>query len=365
VSREPQAGNGRAVRTRVPAKPPPPGPGTRQQDGSPGPSAVRPGLRARRSRRREPAVWLAAPGALFFLIIVGIPLVIVAWTSFLHIGLSNIANWATAPFTGLSNYASALTGPNVLGVSALDSLWISVKFSVLATVISTPIAFFAALSVYHRFRGRAVLRSVYLVPYVMPGFVIALLANIGFLDIYGPVDRLLGALHIASVNTVWLDGGARSFWAMTITEVWEVWPFVYLLLLAGLQAIPKEQLEAAAIDGAGWWARLRYIVAPQLKNLYALAFFLSTLFHFGNFTLPFILFGNTPPASVDVLPLNIYYRAFRGFDFGIASATAVFNVLVLAVPAAVYLWVVRFRPARRAASAAGASFRRTPAGRTR
>ena len=89
------------------------------------------------------------------------------------------------------------------------------------------------------------------------------------------------------------------------------------------------------------------------QGLYALAFCLSTLFHFGNFTLPFILFGNTPPASVDVLPLNIYYRAFRGFDFGIASATAVFNVLVLAVPAAVYLWVVRFRPARR-----------TPAGRT-
>jgi multiple sugar transport system permease protein len=299
---------------------------------------------------REPAVWLAAPGALFFIILVGIPLLIVVWTSFLHIDLSNIAHWAAAPFAGFGDYSDALTGPNVLGVSALQSVVISIEFSVLATAISTPIALFAALSVYHKFRGRALLRSIYLIPYVIPGFVIALLAQIGFLNTYGPVDKLLAALHIASVNTYWLIGGANSFWAMTITEVWEVWPFIYLLLLAGLQAIPREQLEAATVDGAGWWARLRYIVFPQLAGVYALAAGLSTLYHFGNFTLPFILFGNTPPASVDVLPVNIYFRAFRGFDFGDASATAVFNILILAVPAAVYLWLARLRPARRAAS---------------
>jgi multiple sugar transport system permease protein len=301
----------------------------------------------RARRRREPAVWLAAPGAVFFTVLVGIPLVIVVWTSFLHIGEGNIAHWATAPFNQLRNYAAALTGPNVLGVSAAQSVVISLEFSLLATAASTPIAFFAALSVYHPFRGRAILRSVYLVPYVIPGFVIALLAQIAFLNNYGPVDRTLAALHIAPVGTYWLIG-PNAFWAMTATEIWEVWPFIYLLLLAGLQAIPREQLEAATVDGAGWWARLRYIVAPQLRGVYALAFGLSTLFHFGNFTLPFIMFGNTPPSSVDVLPINIYYRAFSGFDFGVASATAVFNVLLLAVPAAVYLWLARFGRRNRA-----------------
>jgi multiple sugar transport system permease protein len=367
VRGEPRPGDGPAVVTRAPASPRLPAPGMQSGTGAGAAEpddhhvdvrfhhiAVRSPRRTIRSRRRhEPAVWLAAPGALFFAVLVGIPLVIVAWTSFLHIGLSNIANWATAPFAGLANYSAALTGPNVLGVSALESVWISIKFSLLATLLSTPIALFAALSVYHRFRGRALLRSIYLVPYVIPGFVIALLAQIAFLNQYGPVDRVLAALHIASVNTFWLSGGANSFWAMTITEVWEVWPFIYLLLLAGLQAIPRDQLEAATVDGAGWWARLRYIVLPQLKGVYALAFGLSTLFHFGNFTLPFVLFGNTPPASVDVLPINIYFRAFRGFDFGIASATAIFNVLLLAVPAAVYLWLVRLRPARRAAIQGG------------
>jgi multiple sugar transport system permease protein len=290
-------------------------------------------------RRREPAVWLVAPGTFFFVLIVGIPLVIVVWTSFLGIDAGNIASWVSAPFVDFANYVTGLTGANVLGVAVLASVWTSIKFSVLATVASTPIAFFAALSVYHRFRGRALLRSVYLLPYVMPGFVIALLAQLAFHDTSGAVDKLLNALHLAPVTTFWLIG-PNAFWAMTFTEVWEVWPFIYLLLLAGLQAIPREQLEAATVDGAGWWARLRHIVMPQLKGVYVLAFALSTLFHFGNFTLPYIMFGNTRPASTVTLPVNMYYIAFQGFDFGVASATAVFNVLLLAVPAAVYLWVM-------------------------
>jgi multiple sugar transport system permease protein len=297
-------------------------------------------LRRARARRREPAVWLAAPGALFFAVLVGIPLLIVIWTSFLHIDATNIAHWATAPFAAFGNFATGLTKPTVTGVSALDSVWISLKFAVASTIISTPIAFFAAASVHHAFRGRAVLRSLYLVPYVIPGFVIALLAQLAFQDHTGAVDHLLAAVHITNVGTYWLIGG-NAFWAMTFTEVWEVWPFIYLLLLAGLQTIPREQLEAATVDGADWGSRLRYIVIPQLKGIYALAFCLSTLFHFGNFTLPYVMFGNTRPQSTVTLPINIYYIAFQGFDFGIASATAVFNVVLLAVPAGVYLWLTR------------------------
>lgn len=285
-------------------------------------------------------MWLAAPGALFFAVLVGIPLLIVIWTSLLNINETNIAHWATAPFGALANYANGLTKPSVTGVSVLESVWISIKFSLASTVFATPVAFFAALSVHHRFRGRALLRSVYLVPYVIPGFVIALLAQLAFQDHTGAVDHLLAALHLASPGTYWLIGG-NAFWAMTFTEVWEVWPFIYLLLLAGLQTVPREQLEAATVDGADWWPRLRYIVIPQLKGIYALAFCLSTLFHFGNFTLPYVMFGNTRPPSTVTLPINIYYIAFQGFGFGIASATAVFNVAILAVPAAVYLYLAR------------------------
>ena len=303
---------------------------------------MRLGLRTRSER----AVWLVAPGALFFIVLVGIPLIIIAWTSFLNIGVSDLRTWASAPFAAFGNYTSTLTGPSVLGVNVLQSIWISLRFALLASIVSTPIAFFAALSVYHPFRGRALLRSAYLVPYIIPGFVVALLAQIAFLNQYGPVDKVLAALHLAPPGTYWLIG-PNAFWAMSVTEIWEVWPFMYLLLLAGLQAIPREQLEAATVDGAGWWARLRYIVIPQLKGVYGLGFGLSTLYHFGNFTLPYVMFGATPPGSVAVLPLNIYFQAFRGFEFGAASATAVFNIAILIIPAAAYLTITRRR--RRAA----------------
>jgi ABC-type sugar transport system permease subunit len=105
VSRGPRATDGLAVASRTP-----PGPGADERPVAAG------------SRRREPAVWLAAPGALFFLLIVGIPLVIVIWTSFLRIGSGNIASWATAPCAGVSNYSTGLTGPNVLGVPVLESV---------------------------------------------------------------------------------------------------------------------------------------------------------------------------------------------------------------------------------------------------
>jgi multiple sugar transport system permease protein len=316
----------------------PPAPATAREPRSAATTKT-PGV-AGRQARRERAVWLAAPAAVLFCLIVGVPLAIVVWTSFLGVDQSTLIHWATAPFVAFGNFAAALTGPNTLGVSALRSFVISLEFSLLATALATPIALLAALSVYHRFRGRAVLRSIYLIPYAIPAFVVALVAQIVFLNSDGPLDRILAALHLASVNTYWLIG-PNAFWAMTVTEVWAVWPFIYLLLLAGLQSIGRDQLEAATVDGAGWWARLRRIVLPQLRGVYALGALLATLFHFGNFTLPFVMFGSTPPASVDVLPVNIYLRAFSSFDFGVASATAILNIAILAIPGAVYLKLTR------------------------
>jgi multiple sugar transport system permease protein len=296
-------------------------------------------------RRREHAAWMMAPTLGFLALIVGVPLVIVVVTAFLTINESNLANWLSAPFAGLKNFAAALTGPNVLGVSSLRSIWLSAAFSVLTTAVASPIGFLAALTVHQRSRGRAVLRSIYLIPYAIPTFVTALLARIIFLNNTGLLDRTLADLHLASRNTYWLIG-PKAFWAMTATDIWAAWPLIYLLLLAGLQAIPREQLEAATVDGASSWQRLRHIVMPQLKGVYALAVLLSTFAHFGNFTLPYVMFGTPPPTSVDTLPVNIYFRAFSSFDFGVASATAVVTILVLGIPGVIYMRMTKMTRAR-------------------
>jgi len=245
-----------------------------------------------------------------------------------------------APWVGFENYVEALAGSNVLSVSALESLGISVAFSVLTTLIITPIGILAALTVNTNFRGRALLRSLYLVPYVIPTFVTALLWRMMFLPQTGLINRTLSAIGVADLNTYWLVG-AKSFWAMTITEVWAVWAFIYIMVLAGLQSIPVEQYEVAELDGANSWQKLTRVVLPQLRGLIALAVLLSTLFHFNNFTLPFVMFGTPPPTPVTVLPLNIYLTSFNLFDFSLGSAMSVITLIIMLIPGFFYLRMLR------------------------
>ena len=299
---------------------------------------------ARRKRRSGRAdgdrpMWLLWPSVVVFLI-VAVPFLIAVYTSFLSVDQYTLRQWVGAPWVGFDNYVAALAGSNVLSISALGSLGISVAFSVLTTLIITPVGILAALTVNTDFRGRALLRSLYLVPYVIPTFVTALLWRMMFLPQTGLINRFLAAIGLADVNTYWLVG-AKSFWAMTITETWAVWAFIYIMVLAGLQSIPVEQYEVAELDGATSWQKLTRVVLPQLRGLIALAVLLSTLFHFNNFTLPFVMFGTPPPTPVTVLPLNIYLTSFNLFDFSLGSAMSVITLLIMLVPGFFYLRMLR------------------------
>lgn len=280
------------------------------------------------------------PNAIAVILIIAVPFLIAVYTSFLSVDQYTLRQWVSAPWAGFENYVAALAGSNVLSVSALGSLGISVAFSVLTTLIITPIGILAALTVNMDFRGRALLRSLYLIPYVIPTFVTALLWRMMFLPQTGLINRILDALGLASVNTYWLVG-AKSFWAMTIAESWAVWAFIYIMVLAGLQSIPVEQYEVAELDGANSWQKLTKVVLPQLRGLIALALLLSTLFHFNNFTLPFVMFGTPPPTPVTVLPLNIYLTSFNLFDFSLGSAMSVITLVIMLIPGFIYLRMLR------------------------
>ena len=285
-------------------------------------------------------MWLMWPNVTIVILIVAIPFLIAVYTSFLQLDQYTLRNWAQAPWVGLSNYIAALTGGNILQVTAVKSLGISVAFSVLTTLAITPIGILAALTVNTEFRGRTLIRSLYLIPYVVPTFVTAILWRMMFLNGTGLVDRFLAAIHVADINTYWLIG-PRSFWAMTITEIWAVWAFIYIMVLAGLQSIPKELYEVAELDGANSWQKLTKVVLPQLRGLVALAMLLSTLFHFNNFTLPFVMFGTPPPAEATVLPLNIYVTSFNFFNFGLGNAMSIITLIIMMIPGFLYLRVLR------------------------
>lgn len=280
------------------------------------------------------------PSIFILIAIVGIPFGIAVYISFLNLDQYTLRSWIHAPWVGLTNYINALYSENVVGTSTLVSLGVSLAFSLLTTLIITPIGILAALTVNTPFRGRTLVRTLYLIPYVIPTFVTALVWRMLFLNKTGLVDRFLAGIHVADLNTYWLLG-PNSFWAMVIADVWASWAFIYIMFLAGLQTIPTDIYDAAVVDGANAWQKFSRIVLPQMRHILGLALLLSTLNHFNNFTLPFVMFGTPPPVQADVLPLNIYVSSFQLFNFGLGGAMSVITLLLMLVPGFFYIRTLR------------------------
>ena len=157
---------------------------------------------------------------------------------------------------------------------------------------------------------------------------------------WGAIDTVLARLHLGSINTYWLLG-PNSFWAMVVADCWAAWPFIYLMVLAGLQGISNDLYESAYIDGAGPLRIFSSITLPMLRPVLGLALLLSTLNHFNNFTLPFMMFGTPPPPQADVLPLNVYVMSFETLNFGLGAAMSLITLVLMMIPAFFYIRMLR------------------------
>jgi multiple sugar transport system permease protein len=283
------------------------------------------------SERNRP-FWMLAPGGILMVLVIVIPLAIALLISLLDLDQYTLRDWLQAPFIGVANYVEAFTKS-----ALLHSIWISVSFALIASAVTLPIGVAAALATQNRFRGRGLVRSIFLIPYVLPAFVVGTVWRT-MLQPGGVVQETLGMFGIHT--GLWLNG-PQSYWALIAVQIWSSWPFFYLLVLAGLQSVDHEVHEAAAIDGALWWAKLRYVIFPYLKGPVALALIISFLHNINSFTLPFVLFGIPAPHDVEVLPVLTYITSFQSFRFGLSAAMAVASLVLIAIPLFVYLRAVR------------------------
>ena len=269
-----------------------------------------------------------APTLVLLLLVIVVPFLIAIVISFLDLDQYSLRSWFEAPVIGFDNYSESFGSAGLL-----HSIWISLAFSVLTTLVCAPIGLLAALSVNTRFRGRFLVRSLFLIPYVLPSFVTATLWRF-ILRPDGVFNEMLAKFGIDGGQ--WLIGD-KAFWALVIVDIWAAWPFVYMMTIAGMQSIPNELYEAADMDGVTWFEKIRYVVIPQIRHQLALGLLLSTLAHFNNFTLPFVLFGTPAPDPVLTLQVNIYQTSFQTFRFGLGSAMSVVSLILMIVPAVFYL----------------------------
>jgi multiple sugar transport system permease protein len=288
-----------------------------------------------RTKRKGPAqrpLWMLAPGGVLMLVVIVVPLLVALYISLLDLDQYTFREWVQAPFIGIGNYVEAWTKSDLV-----HGIVTSVSYAALVTVVILPIGVAAALATQDRFAGRAVVRSVFLIPYVLPAFVVGTIWRI-VLQPDGVGNSLLA--HLGVHPGLWLNG-PLSFWALVIVQTWSAWPLVYLLTLAGLQGVDPTVYEAAALDGAGWWAKLRHVVFPYLRGSISLALLVSFLHNLNNFTLPFVLFGVPAPHDVEVLPVLTYVESFQNFRFGLSTAMAVISLVLVAIPLAAYLRAVK------------------------
>jgi multiple sugar transport system permease protein len=289
------------------------------------------GRRRRGVSEQHRPLWLLAPGGLLMTVVILIPLLLAVYIALIDLDQYTLRRWLQAPFIGVQNFVEAFQS------GLLNSIWISVSFAVIATAATVPVGIAAAIVTQNAYRGRAWVRAVFLIPYVLPSFVVASVWRT-MLQPDGILNALLAKVGVT--GGLWLSG-PKSYWTLILVEIWAAWPFVYLMALAGLQSIDNEVHEAAAIDGASWWPKLRRVILPHLRGPVLLACLLGTLNHINNFTLPFVLFGVPAPDNVNVMPMMVYVTSFQSLRFGLSAAMAIVSLLLIAVPLFVYLRALR------------------------
>lgn len=310
--------------------------------GRPGPPRpTRP--RGARIRRIGLPYLLLAPALAFELLIHLVPMIVGVFISFKALTQLYLANWQHAPWAGLSNYQIAVNFHAAVGQTLLHSFVVTCAFTVLAVSMSWLFGTAAAILAQDRFRGRGVLRALFLTPYALPVYASVITWSFMFQYNNGLVNHLVhDELGITSKPTFWLLGD-NSFYALVIVSVWRNWPFAFLVVMAGLQTIPRELYEASAIDGAGVWQQMRRVTMPSLGAINQVLVLVLFLWTFNDFTTPYVLFGNAAPQAADVISIHIYQASFLTWNFGEGSAMSVLLLLFLLLVTGVYLLVTSRR----------------------
>jgi len=259
------------------------------------------------------------------------PMIASLYFSFTDYDMLSAAEWV-----GVENYKALADD---------DIFWKSLRVTVLYSGVSVPVVLLVALGLAlllnQKFRGVTFFRTIYYLPTVMSGVAVATLWKWIFNTDYGILNLLLEKIGIR--GPAWLVDESWAIWALILTSLWTVGGSM-LIFLAGLQSIPGDLYEAAAIDGAGAWSRFRNITVPLLSHVTFFNLILGIIGALQVFTEGFVLTEGGPNNSTLLLSIYLYRNAFEYLKMGYASAIAwVMFMIVLALTLAVFksapMWV--------------------------
>jgi len=287
-------------------------------------------------RKQQLAGWLfLTPAIAYLLFAFALPIVYNVMLSFEQTSPATIAKFS-APWAGLDNYRFILNDPT--SRSAIVHTFVFTAGSLLGQFV---IGFSLALLFSARFPGRTFARSLIIVPWLLPLIVTGVIFRFLFQAEGGAVNQLLENLGLIHSPVQWLNDPHLAFWTILIANIWLGVPFFTLLLYSALQDVPDEIKEAAVIDGAGPWQRLRLVIVPIILPVIEVTLLLGFVFTVKVFDLVIGLTGGGPANATQLITTWSYNLSFQVFSFGEGAALNNVLLLLALICAPIYLWLSR------------------------
>jgi len=264
---------------------------------------------------------LIAPAVTLLILFQAVPIFIGGSASFRDWMLTN----PKKTWVGLSQYISVLTDPAFLEI-VLPNTFI---FMFASVTISLVCGLALAIALNRPFRGQKLVQTILLLPLMVAPVIAAIMMRWMFNDQFGIVNVVLEALGGSAQP--WLVQRWPAFTIIVLTDCWLWTPWFTLLLLAGLQSLPKSPFEAAAIDGATPWRVFRYLTLPMLRPVIIVCIVIRSIDAFRTFDIVWALTGGGPARQTELFSLYAYETAFVFLDFGKGSAAAIIGGLIILV----------------------------------
>lgn len=265
-------------------------------------------------RRWGPGYVLVLPAVILLVVMMFYPVIQTVLFSFSEVQLPNFET----VFVGFLNFFEVVHDPDFGPLLQRTLIWI-----VGTVVLRFALGFIAALIFNAQVRGTVWMRVLVILPWTLPSVVASNLWRWILQSDGGIVNQTLRTLGIPGAALNWLGNPDTALPAVIVAYSWSGFPFVMLLILAGMQGIPAEQYEAAKVDGANWWQLFRHVTVPNVKGVLVVAVILEIVSAINSFDTLMVMTGGGPANATQILSIDIYRTAFTEYNLGGASAMSV------------------------------------------
>jgi multiple sugar transport system permease protein len=276
-------------------------------------------------------MWAARADYLYVLPAIVVMLVVIAYPIYYTIDLSF---FKTPPglqlrdkiFVGMDNYSAILSSDVFWRVTVNTVIW-----TLASTLIAFILGFGSALALHRDFAGRAVLRAILIIPWVISAVAASYIWKWIYHSDFGILGAVMMQMGFVSRQPNFIDNVQTVLPSLIVVNIWREFPFAMIMIMAGLQTVPEQLLRAAKVDGASAWQRFWHVTFPHLRNVSTVTILLLSVANFNSFIIPWIMTGGGPSNASHIWITHIYELAFGRQRWGVAAAYSVLLFLILMV----------------------------------